>query len=154
MSSIADNNWHDANQHYLAAALEWLRLRLKKQAQQWQTLVTNSPAPNPIWKDEPASLPQKHGFFRRTSVVPVTAVPPALPAPASSSLLILVTDNDIVQKAAAMDAAESQMQSPPALVELATILGLSRFERDLLFLCIAMELDTGFAALCAQAEND
>src|SRR5437763_2553415 len=70
MSSIADNNWHDANRHYLAAALEWLRLRLKKQAQQWQTLVTNSPAPNPIWKDEPASLPQKHGFFRRTSVYP------------------------------------------------------------------------------------
>ena len=53
-----------------------------------------------------------------------------------------------------MDAAESQMQSPPALVELANILGLLRFERDLLFLCVAMELDTGTATLCAQAQND
>lgn len=154
MSSIADNDWHDANQRYLAAALEWLRLRLKKQAQQWQTLVTNPPAPNPLPEIEPAPLPQKHGFFRRTSVVPTTTAPVSLAVPASSSLLTLVTENDVAQKAAAMDAAESQMQSPPALVELANILGLSRFERDLLFLCIAMELDTGIAALCAQAQND
>src|SRR5260221_726474 len=154
MSSIADNNWHDANQHYLAAVLEWLRLRLKKQAQQWQKLVTNTPAPNPTPKIEPAPLPQKHGLFRRSPVVPTTTEPVAPAVPASSSPIPLVTDNDAAQKAAAIDAAESKMQSPPALVELATILGLSHFERDLLFLCIAMELDTNIAALCAQAEND
>src|SRR6266699_2730510 len=154
MSSTANNDWHDANQRYLAVALEWLRLRLKNQAQQWQTLVTNRPAPNPSPKIEPAPPPQKHGFFRRTSVMPVTANPVVLPAPASSSPLTLLTDNEVAQKAAAKDAAESQMQSPPALVELANILGLSRFERDLLFLCVAMELDTGTATLCAQAQDD
>jgi hypothetical protein len=43
---------------------------------------------------------------------------------------------------------------PPALAVLANRLGLSAFERELLLLCIGMELDTRFPALCAQAQHD
>ncbi len=42
----------------------------------------------------------------------------------------------------------------PALSVLAKRLGLSAFERDLLLLCIGMELDTRFPALCARAQHD
>ena len=42
----------------------------------------------------------------------------------------------------------------PALMLLAQRLGLTAFERDLLLLCIGMELDTRMPALCAQAQGD
>jgi AAA+ superfamily predicted ATPase len=43
------------------------------------------------------------------------------------------------------------MDRPPALVELGTTFGLSDFERDVLLLCAAVELDGSFARLCADA---
>lgn len=51
------------------------------------------------------------------------------------------------------EAAEA-MPAPAALETLAATFGLSRFERDLLVLCAGMELDSGFAALCADAQQD
>lgn len=42
---------------------------------------------------------------------------------------------------------------PPAITSLATIFGLSSFERDLLLLCAAVELNADFGALCAQAQG-
>jgi hypothetical protein len=45
------------------------------------------------------------------------------------------------------------MRQPPALEKLAERLGLSTFERNMLLLCAAVELDTGIAALCAQAQG-
>jgi hypothetical protein len=49
---------------------------------------------------------------------------------------------------------DEAMPAPPALESLAAAFGLSRFERDLLLLCAGMELDSGFAALCAEAQGD
>ncbi|CAD5367069.1 ATPase family associated with various cellular activities (AAA) [Rubrivivax sp. A210] len=46
---------------------------------------------------------------------------------------------------------ESAMDPPPALAMLAELLGLSPFEQQVLLLCVAMELDTRVAELCAQA---
>jgi AAA+ superfamily predicted ATPase len=43
------------------------------------------------------------------------------------------------------------MDRPPALVELSAIFDLSDFERDVLLLCAAVELDGSFARLCAEA---
>ena len=40
---------------------------------------------------------------------------------------------------------------PPALAMLCDELGLSRFERDVLLLCVGMELDVEFPAICAAA---
>jgi hypothetical protein len=53
-----------------------------------------------------------------------------------------------------LDELEAKMDPPPALVLLAHRLGLSRFERDVLLLCVAMELDTGVARLCGLSQDD
>ena len=44
--------------------------------------------------------------------------------------------------------------APPALVSLSAAFGLSPFERDILLLCAAAELDGGVAVLCAGAAGD
>jgi hypothetical protein len=49
---------------------------------------------------------------------------------------------------------ERSMDHPPALVVLAQRLGLTRFERDVVLMCGAMELDTRVASLCARAQDD
>ncbi|HSS48478.1 MAG TPA: AAA family ATPase [Thermoanaerobaculia bacterium] len=64
-----------------------------------------------------------------------------------------VTEPQIAKAAAAMARAEAA-DPPPALVFLGQRLGLSRFEREVLLLCAAVELDTRTAALCAQAQDD
>ena len=43
---------------------------------------------------------------------------------------------------------------PPALILLSQKLGLSRFEEEVLLLCVAMELDTSIARLCAKAQDN
>jgi SpoVK/Ycf46/Vps4 family AAA+-type ATPase len=45
-------------------------------------------------------------------------------------------------------------ETPSALELLSDRLGLSAFERNILLLCAAMELDTRIAALCARAQDD
>lgn len=45
-------------------------------------------------------------------------------------------------------------EPPPAMMLLAHRTGLTDFERDVLLLCVAMELDTRIAALCARAQDD
>jgi hypothetical protein len=51
--------------------------------------------------------------------------------------------------------ATAQSQSdPPALIKLSQLLKLSPFERNVLLLCIAMELDVRIASLCAYAQGD
>jgi len=48
----------------------------------------------------------------------------------------------------------AEMDPPPALQLLADQLRLTPFERDVLLLCVAMELDTRVPGLCAQALGD
>ena len=43
---------------------------------------------------------------------------------------------------------------PSALKQLCTIFSLSPFERDILLLCVGMELDPKFAFLCADAQGN
>ena len=52
-----------------------------------------------------------------------------------------------------MTACESA-NPPPPLIVLKRQFGLSRFEQETMLLCIAMELDTGLGALCAQAQGN
>ncbi len=52
-----------------------------------------------------------------------------------------------------LDAAESA-QPAPAMIFLSQQAGLSRFERNLLLLCVGLELDTRIADLCAQAQDN
>jgi ATP-dependent 26S proteasome regulatory subunit len=53
-----------------------------------------------------------------------------------------------------LEASEEREESPSALAIVSEQLGLSAFERDILLLCAAMELDTRTAALCARAQDD
>jgi len=57
------------------------------------------------------------------------------------------------QAVAALEAA-TVAADPPPMIDLSARLGLSPFERDLLLLCVAMELDTRTAARCARAQDD
>lgn len=63
-----------------------------------------------------------------------------------------VSDEQIAQAAQTMVESET-LEAPPALVILSQRLGLSRFERQVLLLCAAMELDTRIASLCASAQG-
>jgi ATPase family associated with various cellular activities (AAA) len=96
--------WQLKNNQFLAAALHWLRLRLK--------LLASADKEN--WQ---------------------------------------VTGEEIEQAARLMELAAAQ-EPPPALILLSQLLGLSDFERSLLLLCAAMELDTGIADLCAHAQDN
>jgi hypothetical protein len=142
------SDWQEQNTHYITSALAWLRMRLRWLIQRKESReVTLPPAasgavPAPV-------APQKHGFLR-ISVPEPTRQSPVVQQKVSPS----VSEEEIERKAATMDEAEKQGDTPPALVILSQRLKLSRFERDVLFLCVAMELDTRIASLCARAQND
>ena len=48
----------------------------------------------------------------------------------------------------------AEMSPPPALETICKLFGLSNFERGILLLCAGVELDSKFAALCAQVNGD
>src|SRR5262249_51473859 len=50
--------------------------------------------------------------------------------------------------------AAATMPSPAALDMICRMFGLTSFERNLLVLCAAVELDSSFATLCATAQGD
>jgi len=140
------NNWQQNNQRYLSAALAWLRLRLRKLAQQ-------AVAPAAPISTEPGERQQPSGrrwqFWDKSG--PLDNQPRALllPAPDSS----VVTTEQLEQAAAELEAAAAATP-PPAMIVLSESFGLSRFEGEILLLCAAMELDTGIGAMCAEAQND
>jgi hypothetical protein len=162
--------WLQANDQYLADALADLRARLQRAAQSHDTPATPpvpAAAATALMESAPAvSAPggQKHSWFARMfsnqpARTPLsTAQTQAVDTPpAAQPLLVEVPDAD----AAASDGAPSPANCAadgsghtPALSVLANRLGLSAFECDLLLLCIGMELDTRFPALCAQAQHD
>jgi hypothetical protein len=154
--------WQEQNTRYLSTALTWLRLRLERLAQAWpdrQTPITPLSAA-PVPAVAPTAAP-KRGFLGRSSPRPAPTLPPApTPAPASVSVPASkaepVTDEQIKQQADALAdlAQQSNGEAPPALILLSRRFGLSDFERDTLLLCIAMELDTHIASLCARAQDN
>jgi ATPase family associated with various cellular activities (AAA) len=118
--------WQAANDRHLAAALHWLRLRLG-------------------W----------HAAGRRAAVMVVGADEPTGPAPAAGTPppATAVTEEQLAEAEAAMLRAE-EVEPPPALVRLGHLLDLSAFERQVLLLCAAMELDPQMASYCAVAQGD
>jgi hypothetical protein len=47
----------------------------------------------------------------------------------------------------------SHMEEPPAIDRLAELFGLSTFEREILLFCAGVEMDSGLAALCGEAQG-
>lgn len=150
--------WQEDNTRYLAAAIADVRARLTKLAGHDTPVEKEAPVlhvspPKPAAEPEPASEPRStwRWFGRRApdrgasspvSIAPKPTVtaPPAIEPPKSEPK--------------ALAPAGDVMTPPPALVTLVTRLRLSAFERDVLLLCAAMELDTGIAGLCARAQGD
>jgi hypothetical protein len=141
MNDLAE--WQQGNERFLSAALAWLRLRLERAAHAGAEQPTLGHAAAPAAE----APPQRRRLFRRNA-------DPAAPKP---SVLMLpparVTQEQIDEAARAMEEAASQMSPPPSLVLLAQRFGLSRFERDLLLLCAATELDTRVGPLCDLAQG-
>jgi hypothetical protein len=142
--------WHTENGRYLAASLDWLRLRLKWLARQngaayreTQPAVTPAAAPSSAITAERETM-WRRVFNRSRPTIPTPGVP-LLPDGSEARLQQQLDD-----AAQARDMA-ANMQPPPALLLLCEQMGLTAFERDILLLCAAMELDTRVPALCAQA---
>jgi ATP-dependent 26S proteasome regulatory subunit len=106
LSETVTNNWNEANQRYLMAALGVLRDALERHIARSRE------------KQETDHAQVSRGVHQ------------------------------------ALQEAASAMPSPPALELLCTMFGLSPFERDLLLLCTGIELDSTFAAVCAEAQGD
>ncbi len=148
-------DWQSRNDRYLAASLQWLRLVLSyHSADSGVPLVTNAPMVGS--QDVDPRSPPREGWWSRSFgrrpppprlELPEASSRPALPETAS------VTPEEI--EAAAEDrrrAADSV--PPPALEVLVEQLELSEFERDVLLLCVAMELDPATPSRCARAQGD
>jgi hypothetical protein len=120
------------NDEYLAAALEWLRLRL--------AAYTTAIRVEILVPDQPVTASARR--WRR----PAVETQVALPAATSE------TDAEAVAAAAMAEAAGRT--PPPALVRLGRLLRLSPFEQHTLLLCAAMELDPTIAGRCADAQGD
>ena len=122
-------DWHDANNTYLAAALHWLRLTLRRQAASADDRSA-SRAASVTATGEPAETQGRQ-----------TAAGPA------------VTEDQITAAREAW-AAAAACEPAPALAELSARLGLAAFEQKILLLCAAMELDPAAGGLCALAQRD
>jgi len=144
------NTWQEDNARYLSAALNWVRLLLQRQAVRESNQL--QPPPLPVFA-EPMSQPAEPSLFQRlfgqggadkaTNPAPAGLLPPA----SDQSL-----EEQISEAARVMDAAAT-MTPAPALHLLADRFGLSNFERDVLLLCAALELDTSIASLCNLAQG-
>ncbi len=148
----ATSTWQENNARHLAAALNWLRLLLQRQAMRESShLQVTPPAPAPVEPvvdepDEPSLLKRlfRHGQGADKS----TPMPAGLLLPPSDQSL----EEQIAEAAKAVDAAAT-MTPPPALQILTDRFGLSPFERDVVLLCAALELDTSIASLCNLAQG-
>jgi hypothetical protein len=139
--------WQEQNAHYLSTALAWLRLRLERQARRESGLLGKpcEPPGTPNQPKEPSVWERWLG--QKPEATPARSIA-LLPAADEQ-----ITAEQIAEAAAAMDAAAAACDPPPSLHILAERFGLSSFERDLILLCAAMELDTGTASLCNLAQG-
>jgi hypothetical protein len=144
--------WLAANDAYLGAAMEWLELLLESHAHPEPMVLAEDRRTTPRNSGEPPPSSSWWSNLRRTGAVPGTMasinMPPALPSAARE-----VSAEELKAAESRLRATE-QSDPPPALLQLQSRMSLSNFERDLLLLCVAMELDTRIATLCAQAQDD
>ena len=144
------NKWQDDNARYLAAALNWVRLLLQRLATresshlQTTSTAVESPAPDA----EPTLFQRWFGQSTSDKASTTGNVPIGLLLPANDETLAA----QITEAAKVMDEA-AKMDPLPSLHLLAERFGLSRFEREVLLLCAAIELDTSIASLCNLAQG-
>jgi hypothetical protein len=128
--------WLAANDGFLAEAIQWLRGRLGEleRAGEPPARATATPPPGPersLWGRG------RKGYQAGAAGADAVA----------ADRVVLDGMPPAVVDAEALD-------EPPPLVLLARRLGLSTFERNVLLLAVAVELDTRIAELCARAQHD
>jgi hypothetical protein len=136
--------WHAANDAYLSAAMQWLELLLESHSSAEPLLLTEERRAKPRGADEPPSSSSWWANLRRSTPENIAEAAPAVSEDMQRRL----------DEAAAKLRTAEQIDPPPALLQLQQRMGLHPFERDLLLLCVAMELDTRIAGLCARAQGD
>jgi AAA+ superfamily predicted ATPase len=162
------DSWQRSNDEYLGLALAWLRARLDAIA---PVMPAPQPAPVPPQPASPITPPappvqeerrsstfwnlfsgrerrqntQEIPTFQRTPAPAGLIAAPRLGAADPSAEAVSLASELATREAA---------DPPPALVSVTAKLELSKFERDVLLLACAMELDTRIAARCARAHDD
>ena len=128
--------WQDANTRYMTCAVAWVRALLRERVKASSVVPPTGSQP---------SSPSPRSFWRSMgqTLATVEAKPLAISSAEGSGAA-----------EAAMNAAAEEMTPPPQLLMLAQRLRLSEFERNVLLLCAATELDTSMATLCASAQED
>jgi hypothetical protein len=135
--------WQSTNDQYLSDALAWLRARLERLAEQ------TTPEPKTVEHRVASPQPPSRSLLQRL-------LSPATSAATEQSVLSPPREEDDNEKVLPLSPPvdEDKQEHPTALVLLGNRFGLTAFERSLLLLCAAMELDTRTAALCARAQGD
>lgn len=164
-ASSPTDAWEAANQSFLAIALTWLRLRLRRHAGDEQgilapaTQVEISRTAHAAATDlRPSSDPYLAAAMRATELR--SPEPGAFMSADRGASVQPAQPADVSSDSAALEAATAELEAAinrepaPALVALARRLGLSRFEQDVLLLCIAMELDPGIAQACERSQRE
>ncbi|MDO9164090.1 MAG: ATP-binding protein [Methylococcaceae bacterium] len=118
--------WLQSNDDYLRDAMHWVQLRLQRQIDSVAPVKIPEPVKNHWFKPNTDEAATQQDESAKTAVLALAA-----------------------ERMASAEA----VNPPPALIILSQQLGLTRFEREVLLLCVAMELDGSTAALCAKAHG-
>ena len=135
--------------------------------------TSNLPATVPVTRAPKATARPRRGFFDRLRTAPPSAATRGLAAgkglragegqdiDVSETLeriegpsILPPPAQELQRLADEMERIAREMTPPPALLVLSERLGLSPFEKNILLLCAAVELDTSIAGLCARAQDD
>jgi AAA+ superfamily predicted ATPase len=155
--------WQEANNRFLVAGIEWVRLLIEVRIEARDTLAAAPPPPPP---PPPPPKPVERASSRTTGA-PTSwtqrifgnsaGMPDSSTTPSGSMPLLTAGKTEAEQKldraVAAMAAAEA-VDPPPVLVDLAHRVGLTRFERDVLLLGVASELSSAVGLACAELQRD
>jgi ATPase family associated with various cellular activities (AAA) len=142
-------DWERANEAYLSSALAWVRLRLERRIQAESATILPPGSAAPSGPEQPEVRRRR---FRPPPMMEALSPPPPLPAldpPGRAGRI-----RDEVERAATLMAEAAAVQPPPAFMLLAQRFDLTDFERDVLLLCVAAELDPSLPALCGRAQGD
>jgi hypothetical protein len=127
--------WSDINGQHLSATLNWLRLKLR---------AMHRPA---VMEEQKSHDEPKGCWFKLGGATVESVEKEKRPEPSTPSHAEIEAAEQEIKKWESPDA-------PPALLIMERQLCLSTFERQVLSLCIAAELDSGIRIFCAQAQDD
>lgn len=139
-----ENQPLESNERYLEASLHWLRLRLRRLG---GVEVTPVPVVVPIQSPVSAGEPRRRFSlpWAREEVPPAPIATPVLLPPAART--------EGLEGAASAREEAAAAEPTPDLLVLAEEFRLTDFERDILLLCAAVELNPAIGALIAKAQG-